>query len=288
MILFDQRGAGQSLPSGELRENTSQDLVSDFEVLRKHFGVHRWHVFGGSWGAVLSLLYAQTHPEAVVSLTLRGISFRGSCFETQAERGFDDVFQCTRRTHPEIFEELIGYLTMEERKDLTGSYSRRISSGDRTEELAAAKMYDKWAGVMSRLVPQEDNTDATITEAEEDHLIASSRIDCHYHAHSCWLREMHFLEPEKLEEIKHIPCGIVNGRYDQLCPPIMAWRLHKALPKSKLFIILDAGHSAAVRFRSSLYQLSHTKCRHRSRVHGTSLSRFAMSLQHFPYDRRDP
>lgn len=140
---------------------------------------------------------------------------------------------------------------------------------------------------MSKLIPKEDDSDVTMTEAEEKHMIVAIRIECHYHAHHLWLKDMQYLEPEKLEKIKNIPCAIVNGRYDLICPPNAAWRLHKALPKSKLFIIPDAGHSASVRSFSMLYLFSHTDCQYRSRVRKTSLSKFAMSLQPFPYDRGD-
>ncbi|KAL9106768.1 MAG: hypothetical protein Q9227_008267 [Pyrenula ochraceoflavens] len=240
VILFDQRGCGQSLPSGEIRENSSQHLVSDIESLRKHFGIQRWHVFGASWGTTLSLLYAQKHPEAVVSLTLRGVSF----FEAREKIDFNAAFQRTRYFRPELYEELIGHLTEEERKDVADSYIKRFSCGDRAVELAAMKVYDRWAGGMSKLIPKEDDSDVTMTEAEEKLLIASSRIECHYQVHNLWLKDMQYLEPQKLEKIKNIPCCIINGRYDLICPPIAAWGLHKALPQSKLFIIPDAGHSA--------------------------------------------
>jgi proline iminopeptidase len=252
VILFDQRGCGQSLPSGEIRENSSQHLVSDIEDLRKHFGIQRWHVFGSSWGSTVSLLYAQTHPEAVVSLTLRGISF----FEAQEKINFNEAFQRTWSFHPELYDELIEHLTEEERQDVSGSYVKRFSCGDHAVELAAMKVYDKCWGVMSKLIPKEDDSDIPMTEAEEKHMIAAIRIECHYHANNLWLKDMQYLEPEKLEKIKSIPCAIVNGRYDLICPPIAAWRLHKALPKSKLFIIPDAGHSGSVRFHSNVVLVS--------------------------------
>jgi proline iminopeptidase len=247
VILFDQRGCGQSLPAGEISENSSRHLVSDIENLRKHFRVQRWHVFGASWGSTLSLLYAQTHPEAVVSLTLRGISSK-----VEDEIDFNEAFQRTLCFHPELYEELIGHLTEEERKDVAGSYAKRFSCGDQAVELAAMKLYDRWGGVVSKLIPNEDDSDVTMTEAEEKRMIAINRISCHYQAHNLWLKDMQYLEPEQLEKVKNIPCAIVNGRYDLICPPIAAWKLHKALPKSKLFIIPDAGHSAAVRSRSLL------------------------------------
>jgi proline iminopeptidase len=245
VILFDQRGCGQSLPLGEIRENSSRHLVSDIEVLRKHLEIQRWHVFGASWGSTVSLLYAQTHPEAVVSLTLRGIA----PFQAQEEIDFNESFKRTFSFHPEMYDELVGHLTEEERKDIAGSYAKRFSCGDHAAELVAMRMIGKWGGVVSKLIPKEDDSDVMMTEAEEKHMIAAIRVECHYHAHHLWLKDMQYLEPEQLEKIKHIPCAIVNGRYDLICPPNAAWWLHKALPKSKLFIIPNAGHSAAVRSR---------------------------------------
>ena len=245
-ILFDQRGAGKSTPSGEIRENASQDLVSDIEALRKHFGINRWHVFGGSWGSTLSILYAQTHPESVVSITLRGVFF-----ETKEELEFNTLLTGTWRFHPELYADFIGLLTEDEQKDVMGSYAKRMTCGDRAIELEAAIMYDRWATIMSKLVPKEERKKPTQTWEEEELLRASSRIECHYHAHKAWLRPMQFLEPEYIKKIVHIPCQIVNGRYDLLCPPIIAHMLHKALPNSKLFTIPDAGHSAFVRYSSS-------------------------------------
>lgn len=249
VVLFDQRGCGQSLPLGEIRENSAHHLVADIEVLRRHVGVQRWHVFGASWGTTLALLYAQTHPEAVVSLILRGISF----FEAQEKIDFNAAFQRTWCFRPELYDELVGPLTEEERRDVAGSYAQRFSCGDRAVELAAMKAYDRWAGAMSRLIPNEDDRDAAMTEAEEKRMVAAVRIEWHYHAHDLWLKDMRYLEPEKREKIRDIPCGIVNGRYDLICPPFAAWRLHQALPRSKLFIIPDAGHSASVRSRPMLY-----------------------------------
>jgi len=239
VILFDQRGCGQSLPLGETRENSTQDLVSDMEVLRKHLEIQRWHVFGASWGSSLSVLYAQAHPETVVSLTVRGVApYPVEIFD------WNESFERTSTFFPEMYDELVRDLTEEERKDIAGSYSKRFSCGDPATKLAAFRVMDKWGGVVSRLVPKEDDSDAVMTEAEEKHMVASLQIEYHYRAHDLWLRDMQYGEPEQLEKIKNIPFAIVNGRYDLLCPPYAAWWLHKALPKSKLFIIPDAGHSA--------------------------------------------
>lgn len=243
VILFDQRGAGQSLPTGDIRENTSRHLVSDMEALRTHFKIRRWHVFGASWGCMLSVLYAQSHPEAVASLTIRGVPY----YDPREEPDFNAVFRRTRYFHPEIHAEVIAHLTDEERKDISGSYSKRLLCGDHAVALSAAKVLGRWAGTMSRLIPDDDGGEEPMTEAEEKKQVAKSRLEHHYLTHGMWLKEMQYMEPERLERMKSIPCRIVNGRYDLLCPPVTAWTLHKALPKSKLFIIADAGHSAWVR-----------------------------------------
>ena len=284
VILFDQRGCGQSLPLGEIRDNTVPQLVSDIEVLRQHIGIQRWHVFGASWGSNLAVLYAQAHPSAVVSLVLRGVAH----FEWRGgEIDFNEAYRRTRSFRPEVYEELVAQLSEDEQGDIAGSYVKRFSCGDRAVELAAMRALDRWGGLLGRLIPNEDEGDAGMTEAEEERMVASTRIMWHYHAHNLWLRELRYLEPEMLEGIKHIPCGIVNGRYDLMCPPIGAWRLHKALPESKLYIIPDAGHSAYVRSCSLLDLFLIADCRYRSRGFKTNLSIFAMSLQRFLYDRGD-
>lgn len=179
-----------------------------------------------------------------MSLTVRGVA------AVPAEGGkidFNEAFRRTACFRPEVYEELLGGLSVEERGDVAGSYARRVEGGD----LAAMRVMGKWGGVVSKLIPpdhHEDEDEDEMTEAEEKRMVASMRVECHYHAHHLWLKDMRYLETEQLEKIKDIPCAIVNGRYDLICPPSAAWYLHKALPKSKIFIIDDAGHSAAVRF----------------------------------------
>lgn len=145
-----------------------------------------WRLVGHSWGTTLSLLYAQTHPEAVVSITLRGMSF----FKAQDKIDFNDAFQRTSLFRPELYDVLIGHLTEEEREDIAGSYAKRFSCGNPVVELAAMKVYDRWGSVMSKLVPKEDDSSIPMTEAEEKHMIASIRIEWHYHAHNLWLKDM--------------------------------------------------------------------------------------------------
>lgn len=151
VVLFDQRGSGKSEPAAELRENTSQHLVSDIEVLRNHLGIEKWHmVFGGSWGSTLALLYAETHPEAVGSLVIRGI-FTVRKEETMFTRGFDG----TARLFPELWDEYINFLSPEDRADPYPAYHRLLTSDDHTTRLAAARAWNKWELGISNLVPNE-------------------------------------------------------------------------------------------------------------------------------------
>ena len=150
-VLFDQRGSGKSEPVAELRENTSQHLVSDIEALREHLGIEKWAmVFGGSWGSTLSILYAQTHPVEVGSLVVRGI-FTMRKEETSFTRGFDG----TARIYPELFEEFVNYLPPEDRSDPYSAYHRLLTSVDLQTRLGASKIWNKWELGISKLIPDE-------------------------------------------------------------------------------------------------------------------------------------
>lgn len=199
VVLFDQRGAGKSLPAAELRENTSQHLVSDIESLRKHLSIDRWlMVFGGSWGSTLALLYAQTHPEAVGSLVLRGIfTVRKSEVEwTRTAGGAGTLF-------PEAHEEFLGFLPEEERKDPWPSYYKRLTSEDLETRLSASRAWNKWELSISQLVP-----DADVHEKLSDDIwcLQHARMEAHYENNGAFLEEGQLLKPENIEKIKHIPC----------------------------------------------------------------------------------
>ena len=153
VVLLDQRGSGKSEPAAELQENTSQHLVSDIEVLREHLGIEKWHmVFGGSWGSTLSLLYAQTHPEKVGSLVIRGI-FTVRKSEIMFSRGFDGA----ARLYPELFDEFVNYLPHEDRTNPYPAYHRLLTSDDYETRLGASKIWNKWELGISQLIPNEDS-----------------------------------------------------------------------------------------------------------------------------------
>ncbi|MGE3680670.1 MAG: prolyl aminopeptidase [Bdellovibrionales bacterium] len=234
VILFDQRGCGRSTPYAELKDNTTWDLVSDIEKLRQHLGVDRWIVFGGSWGSTLALLYAETHPSRVRGLALRGIFLCRQqeiqwFYQVGASRIFPDVWDLYKSAIPE-----------HERQDYVTAYYKRLTSEDRPTRLAAARAWSSWEGATSRLVPDL----SLIHHCGEDSFAeAFARIECHYFIHGIWMRNDNQIL-EDAYRVRHIPCEIVHGRYDVVCPVENAWDLHKAWPESRLHIIADAGHSA--------------------------------------------
>lgn len=235
VVLFDQRGSGQSRPHAELRENTTWDLVADIEKLRQKLGIEKWLVFGGSWGSTLALAYAQTHPTRVRGLMLRGIFLcRPSEIQWFYQEGASHVF-------PEEWERYVAAIPASEHSDLVRAYHKRLTSDDRETRLAAARAWSRWEAATSKLLPDAK----AVAEFEEPDLaLAFARIECHYFVNNAFFTgENHLFE--RIDKIRHIPCHIVQGRYDMVCPARSAWDLHKAWPEASLEIVPDAGHSAS-------------------------------------------
>jgi proline iminopeptidase len=232
IIQFDQRGCGKSTPYAELQENSTQNSVADIEALREHLGLDSWHVFGGSWGSTLALIYAQNHPSRAQSLILRGIFMcRKSELQWFYQRGASHVF-------PDAFEPYSQHIPPEERSDLITAYYQRLTHEDVEIRRAAAKEWTRWEMATSRLFPDPEY----LEKAEDlDFAVAFARIECHYFINGIFVEDGHILN--NAEKVKHIPTIIVQGRYDMVCPTVSAWELHKALPESKLVIVPDAGHS---------------------------------------------
>lgn len=234
IILFDQRGSGQSTPHVDLTNNTTWDLVSDIEKLRELLGVEKWQVFGGSWGSTLGLAYAQTHPERVTELVLRGIFMLRRWelewfYQSGAHRLYPDAWQPYRDHIPE-----------EERGDMMLAYHKRLSSNDESVQLAAAKAWSTWEGASSYLLQDPNYLDSH----EEPHFALSfACIENHYFINKGFFE----VDDQLLRDtykIRHIPCVIVHGRYDVVCPVQNAWDLHQVWPEAKLVITPGSGHSA--------------------------------------------
>lgn len=234
IILFDQRGCGRSTPHAELRENTTWDLVADMERLRLLLGIESWLVFGGSWGSTLALAYAETHPDRVLALVLRGIFLvRKTEIDWFYQRGCDMLF-------PDAWEDYLAAIPANEHGDLVDAYYRRLTSDDARVRLAAARAWSVWEARTSKLIVSED----LVRRHDDSHFAeAFARIECHYFKHRCWFARDNQLI-EDAWKLKNIPGVIVQGRYDVVCPMRSAWDLHRAWPEADLAIVPDAGHSA--------------------------------------------
>ena len=234
IILFDQRGCGRSTPHAELLDNTTWELVADMERLREHLGIDRWQVFGGSWGSTLALSYAQTHPQRVSELVLRGIfMLRRWELEWFYQKGCDAIF-------PDAWETYLAQIPEVERGDLISAYYRRLTSPDPAIRLSAAKAWSVWEASTSYLLQDAGQIQGN---AVDEFALAFARIECHYFVHGGFFEADDQLL-RNASRLKDIPAVIVQGRYDVVCPTRSAWDLHRAWPEADLRIVADAGHSA--------------------------------------------
>ena len=234
IILFDQRGCGQSEPFASLEDNTTWHLVDDIERLREHLGIERWQVFGGSWGSTLAVAYAEAHPARVTELVLRGI-FMFTQRESQWFYG-----RGTRMLFPDAWEAFVGVIPEAERGDLIAAYYTRLTSDNPRVRAEAARAWSMWETRVAALVADE----ASLAHCDDlDFTLAFARIECHYFVNSGFLTDEQQLLTDTVK-IQHIPTTIVHGRYDVICPLENAWELHRRLPRSELVIVPDSGHSA--------------------------------------------
>ncbi|HWG11442.1 MAG TPA: prolyl aminopeptidase [Rhodanobacteraceae bacterium] len=233
IVLFDQRGCGRSTPHAELRENTTWDLVADVERLRDHLGIGRWQVFGGSWGSTLALAYAETHPQRVSELVLRGIfMLRRWELDWFYQNGCDALF-------PDAWETYLAAIPQAEHGDLIGAYHRRLTDPDPAVRLAAAQAWSVWEASTSFLLQDPAYIAAS---AGDRFALAFARIENHYFVN----RGFFECDGQLLRDaprLRDIPAVIVQGRYDVVCPLRSAWDLHRAWPQADLQIVPDAGHS---------------------------------------------
>jgi proline iminopeptidase len=236
IVLFDQRGCGQSRPHASLVDNTTWHLVADMEKLREHLGIQRWLVFGGSWGSTLALAYAQTHPDQVTELVLRGI-FLLRKWEID---WFYQRPDGAGALYPDLWEKYVATIPVGERSDMVRAYYERLTSEDPQVMRQAARTWSIWEGATSFL---RLNPDYIAKFQEDDYAAAFARIECHYFIHNGFFKTNNQLI-EQVGKIRKIPAVIVQGRYDVVCPVKSAWDLHCAWPEADLRIVADAGHSA--------------------------------------------
>jgi len=234
IVVFDQRGCGQSTPHAELRDNTTWHLVADMERLREHLGIDRWQVVGGSWGSTLALAYAETHPHRVTELVVRGIfTVRKSEIDWFYQKGADALF-------PDMWEAYVAPIPESERHDLVGAYHRRLTGSDLAQQLACARAWSQWEGSTLSLLSDPKR----VEEFGGDRFaIAFARIECHYfHNRGFFERDGQLLD--NAHRLRGIPGVIIQGRYDVVTPMQTAWDLHRAWPEADFIVIPDAGHTA--------------------------------------------
>ncbi|WP_411721968.1 prolyl aminopeptidase [Mycetocola sp.] len=237
IVLFDQRGCGRSTPhasapESDLSSNTSWHLVADIEKLREHLSIDTWQVFGGSWGSSLALAYAETHPERVRELVLRGIfTLRQTELDWFYEGGAAAVF-------PDLWEEFLAPVPADQRGNLIQAYSRLLNDPNPAIHGPAAIAWSRWESSTITLRPRAD---VIARFTEPDYAVAFARIENHYFVHGGWWEDGQLIRDAG--RLANIPTVIVQGRYDMCTPPMTAWALAQAMPHAELRMIPDAGHA---------------------------------------------
>lgn len=233
IILFDQRGCGKSTPFAELKENTTWDLVSDMEKIREHLKIDKWVVFGGSWGSTLAISYGIRHPDRCLGFVLRGIFL---CRPWEINWFYQEGASLI---YPDLWEKYWQQIPENQRSNMVKAYYSQLTSSDENLKLTAAKIWSTWEASTSKLI-----LDTSFVDDYEDpeKALPFARIECHYFINNSFFPTDNYLL-ENIHKINHLPCIIVHGRYDIVCPAKSAWELHKAWPGSKLSFIADSGHS---------------------------------------------
>ncbi len=231
IILFDQRGSGRSEPLGEVRDNTPAHLVRDIEALRTHLRIGKWHLFGGSWGATLALLYASAYPENCASLILRGIWLM-----TESESKW--FFGGTRAVFPEVWDRFANFLPEAERHDVLAAYYNRLHGADEAAQLAAAMQWVAYESACATLYP---HFQTMITDDQRKRAVALARIESHYYRHHVVPDAQSLMAG--LDRFRHVPAVIINGRYDMITPLKTAHDVHKLWPEADYVVVPDGGHS---------------------------------------------
>lgn len=257
IILVDQRGSGRSTPHAELKNNTTNHLIQDLEEIRQQLGIDKWVLLGGSWGVTLALAYAQSHPERVSGLILRGV-FLGR------QQDIDWLYRDgTRRVFPDYWNDFIHPIAKQDRGDIVSAFYKMLTGENELAKMAAAKAWSTWEARVATLEPNNNLVDSF----QNPHLAVSmAKISAHYFANKCFLEENQLID--NAEKLNGIPGIIVHGRYDMLCPLENAWSLQAVWKDAEVRIIRDAGHSATeagiidglVRATKSMYQELKNDC----------------------------
>ena len=230
LIMFDQRGCGKSTPYGEVSENSTDDLIADINSISDYLSIEKFHIYGGSWGSTLALLYAETCPERVISLVLRGVFLcRKNDIQWFYQYGASEIY-------PSYWENYISIVDKAKTDDILSEYHKMIFSDDEKIANKACKEWSLWEGRSSCLYPNRN-----VVDAFHESSVSLARIESHFFVNDCFIEENQIIK--NIDKILGIPCIIVHGQYDVVCPIRQAYDLNLVYPKSRLIIAEDAGHS---------------------------------------------
>ena len=232
IILFDQRGCGQSKPFGKIAGNTTADLIADLEAIRQHLSIDTWVLFGGSWGAALALLYAQQYQQRVRALVLRGVFL--------ARRQDMDWFitDGANKIYPELFEDLLAALPEHAVNERVESLYQTVFGADEEAAIKAAQAWEAWGSqlaVGAYYDGEEDSGDA-------EKLLAQVKMELHYAKNHYFIEDNQILN--QCATLTGIPATIIHGRQDLVCPLEAGWQLAQALPQADFKVLPAAGHIA--------------------------------------------
>ncbi len=233
IILMDQRGAGRSRPSGRLKDNTTKHLILDLEMIREKLSIEKWLLFGGSWGATLALLYAQKYKKNVLALILRG-TFLARAID--ADWFFKDG---ANRLFPEAWQRFTQHISTSERKDVLRAYYHRLGIDDAQVQQEATREWDAWGGAV--VLGEEFNADELDGEVPET-AIAQARIEAHYAMNHYFIEENQILD--NAIRLRDLPCTIIHGKKDFMCPIESSFSLAQTLPEARLIALANSTHLA--------------------------------------------
>ena len=232
IVLFDQRGCGKARPYASIENNTTWHLLSDMEMIRKKLNIEKFVLFGGSWGAALSLIYAQKYPEMVSKIILRGVFTM-----TREELNWFYQEGGASKFWPEAWRSFRDMLPPNERKNLIEGYHIRLFGSSPTEQGRYARAWTAWENALANL-----DSPGFGSSPSTDYARAFARIENHYFKNLGFLGKQNQIK-DNMHKISDIPSIIVQGRYDMICPPNIAENIHRLWPNSKLFMVSKAGHA---------------------------------------------
>lgn len=232
IVIYDQRGAGRSVPLGETHDNTTPLLLEDIETLRQHLNIDQWLVFGGSWGSTLALAYGEAYPNRCLGFILRGIFLCRPSEINWFLYGLHHFF-------PEVWHEFVALLSPTEKGNILSAYHRLLMHPDPAIHMPAARAWARYEGRCSTLLPNSETVDYFTSDTVA---LGLARMEAHYFKHNIFLPENSLLD--NVHKLHHLPGTIIQGRYDAVCPIISAYDLHLAWPQATYIVVNDAGHSA--------------------------------------------